>query len=344
MFRLGSWVGLLGIIARVGVGLLAPAIVEGGADPAAVALRHRVQGNESIASIASRYGDSEEALRERNGLAGKPKRGTVLEVAAQRTPPPRLLRKKTVGKKDTWAKLATRSGVDLDDLKRWNPRYAKRKRPPSGATLTLWVESGVTRYPLAEDASAYREFDVRAGGFSVGKPHRGRLKDGVALPKGDLYTIRFGWQSFGSTVAVTHIQRGIDAFRRETGFEGEIKIGAMSQKHGRRLRPHRSHQSGRDVDIRMPALAQAEGFKLESDEIDWPATWALLDAMVRTEAVAVIFVERKLFRKLRRAGMSIGASDERISKVMRSIRHSKGHTSHVHVRFVCSPQAERCDD
>lgn len=335
---------MLEIIATVGVGLLAPAIADAGAASEPVQLRHRIGGNETVATVAARYGDDEASIRERNELLGKPKRGTILRIEASRTPPPRLLRKKTVGKKDNWTKLASRWAVAEADLKKWNPRYAKRKRPPSGATLTMWVESGVTKYPLAEDASAYQEFDVRAGGYSVGKPHRGRLKDGVALPKSDLYTIRFGWQSFGSTVAVTNIQRGIEAFRRETGFTEAIKIGAMSQKHGRRLRPHRSHQSGRDVDIRMPALAQAEGFKLESDEIDWPATWALLDAMVRTDAVSVIFVERKLFRRLKRAAMELGATDERIAKVMRSVRHSKGHTSHIHVRFECSTDAERCED
>jgi murein endopeptidase len=117
----------------------------------------------------------------------------------------------------------------------------------------------------------------------------------------------------------------------------------MSRKGGRKLRPHRSHRTGRDVDIRMPALPHAEGSELARDEIDWAATWAMIDAFVRTEHVQQIYLERKLWERLRRAAMRTGASDGSITRAFDVISHEKGHTSHVHVRFVCGSDAPDCE-
>ena len=39
---------------------------------------------------------------------------------------------------------------------------------------------------------------------------------------------------------------------QQLDLEGEIKIADISKKGGGRLRPHSSHQAGRDVDIRLP--------------------------------------------------------------------------------------------
>ncbi len=96
------------------------------------------------------------------------------------------------------------------------------------------------------------------------------------------------------------------------------------------------------MDVRLPAMPHADGFKLEIDEVDWHATWALIDTFVRTGDVEIIFLERKLRHRLKRAGMALGADDERVSTVMRKIRHSPGHTAHIHVRFRCDDHEERC--
>jgi murein endopeptidase len=179
----------------------------------------------------------------------------------------------------------------------------------------------------------------------VGTPNKGRILDAVALPASDAYTIRFERLAFGSSLTVHGVQQAIVAFRRETGYDGNITIGAMSRKTGRRLRPHRSHQSGRDVDIRLPPMRFAKHeAKLTATEVDWHATWALLDAFVRTGDVHEIYLERKFYPRLRRAARRLGADEERIQTVMRYLRHVKGHVHHFHVRFECSPQAERCSD
>lgn len=319
----------------VGLTLLAPLL-----DTESTRIRYTMQGGEQLDELAEHYGVTEVTLRRAN--PGEVSRGRVLEIDALRLPPPRQKLRVTVGEREGWADLADRYGVSEEQLRRWNPNSARR-RLRSGTTLVLWLPSGAQRYPLPDDAAGFPEIPKPEHGESVGRPHRGRLRDGTPLPKGP-YTIRFDWQAFGSALTVWNVARVLRAFRSETEFEPEIFVGAMSRRTGRRLPPHRSHQSGRDVDIRLTAMSHATGFKLQADEVDWHAAWALVDAFVRTGDVQVIFLERKLRRRLRRAGMALGADDARVASVMAKVRHSPGHTAHIHVRFECAADEAECKD
>ena len=313
----------------IGLGLLAPTLDAGTAPQT---LRYVLRGGEQLELLAERYGTTGAQLRADN--PGKWSKGRTLSIAATRRPVPvqKLLVK--ARERDSWAKLAARYEVEAQDVRLWNPRAGRRRRPRHGQTLVLWLPSGASSYPLPEGTASFPAIDKPTHGESVGKPNRGRLEHAARLPPGP-YVIRFDWQCFGSALAVWNIQRVIGGFRAETGYERDIFVGALSRRTGRRLPPHRSHQSGRDVDVRLPAMPHATGFKLSATEVDWHATWALVDAFVRTGDIAVIFLERKLRQRLRRAGVAMGADDTRIERVMARVRHSPGHTADIHVRFRC---------
>jgi murein endopeptidase len=308
-----------------------------------IRIRHPRMGNEALSSIAARYHVSEAQLTEWNpGIGERPQKGEIVELLVDGNAPPFQPVFAHIGAKATWEDIATRYDVTVDDLKAANPRHAKRRRPPKGARLTVWVPSGVRRLPAAAPKQPLPKFTVPSGGVAVGRPHRGRLVGGIALPDSDQYTVRLDHQRYGTSLAVAAIQSAIAGFRRETGFDRDIVIGALSRKTGRRLPPHKSHRAGRDADIRLPAFPHAEGFKLQKDEIDWPAAWALVDAFARTGDVQVIFLERKLWQRLRKAAMRTGATDAQLDRAFDLIHHSKGHTAHIHVRFVCSAEATDC--
>lgn len=311
-------------------------------DPDAIWVRHTISKGETLGEIALRYGVTLERLAADNGPLEEVGRGDVLLVNPDEFVPPRQRRFATNGKKRSWTDMAAHLGVTVDELRRWNPKMAKHKRVGKGVRLAVWEPSRVTHWPAATVAEDMPEFKVRGDALSIGKPHRGRLKDGLKLPESDDYVIRFERLCYGTSVAVSSIRSAIVAFRKDTGFEADIFIGAMSRRVGRRLRPHRSHQSGRDVDVRLPAMPYASGYKMTSEEVDWHATWSLAHAFVRTESVQVIFLERKFHERVRRAGMRLGASDEQLEQVMSHIRHSKGHTSHMHVRFECGDASDEC--
>ncbi len=308
-----------------------------------VRIRHPRLADESLTAIARRYQVSEAQLHEWNPTAGlEAAKDEVLELVVDGDQPARLPIYVRVGDTTGWEDLARDYDTTVDALKADNPKLAKRKNLAKGSRLTVWVRSGVQRLPSAAPAQPLPTYTVEPGGVAVGPPHRGRLEGGIKLPDSELYTIRFDKLCYGTTLAVASIQSAIAGFRRETGFERDLYIGALSRKQGRKLRPHRSHRTGRDADIRLPALPFAEGHKLERDEIDWPAAWALIDAFARTGEVQTIFLERKLWSRLRRAALRTGASDDELARAFDLIHHSKGHTAHIHVRFECSDDATEC--
>ncbi|MCA9714472.1 MAG: penicillin-insensitive murein endopeptidase, partial [Myxococcales bacterium] len=246
-----------------------------------------------------------------------------------------------------------RYGVREAELLIWNPwleRDGAARPLRARMQLTIWAPSTAvgpgdpTRGPAIPEFSAPSSTPVAR---SSGRPHKGRLLDGAALPVNEsLYTIRFERLAYGTALAVLGIQRALASFRHETAFPGPIYIGAMSRKSGRRLNPHKSHQSGRDVDVRLPAMPYAKHTqKLQEWEVDWHATWALIRAFAETGDVQQIFLEMKFWRRLRRAAVEMGSADAEIDAIMgKYVRHSRGHVAHIHVRFVCSEAAERCRD
>ena len=80
----------------------------------------------------------------------------------------------------------------------------------------------------------------------------------------------------------------VTEFRGRSGYEGTIEIASLSREVGRRLPPHVSHQSGRDVDIRLPLLPTVPVTRRPNpDEIDWLATWALIESLLARSDVHV---------------------------------------------------------
>jgi murein endopeptidase len=123
-------------------------------------------------------------------------------------------------------------------------------------------------------------------------------------------------------------------------------------KRGGKFPPHRSHQSGRDVDIRLPLLPGiARRRAPHLDEVDWPATWALVDALFAGGEVQVVFLEAKLQRRLYDAARWQGVTHARLGELLQVldpqrlgtvIRTAEGHDGHLHVRFACGPDEPDC--
>ena len=315
---------------------------------------HVVTPHERLSQIAARYAVKRDEIAEWNKLSSRRaavKPGQRLRVHARRAPPPRQAITYTALPEDTWASIAVRHRVDLRDLQADN--WPKRQLQP-GDQLTVWIDPGRPRTVNVAPGPPPPPLPPGLdGALSVGTPSRGRLKDAVQLPESPLYTRGFDRWLWGSTHTIESLITAIGDFRAQSGFEGEIVIGSMSLRRGGRFRPHRSHQSGRDVDVRLPLLP---GIPLtafpNADEIDWPAAWELVSALVRTGEVEVIFLEGPLQRRLYQAALWEGADPEQLREVIAwpnrkgneraIVRHSRGHDGHIHVRFRCGHDEPRC--
>lgn len=343
-------------------------------------IKHEIVPGERLEQIADRYKVRRESLIRWNKLdADKPKlyAGRELAVYTKFIPPPQQKITYTVQYGDTWPKIAAAYHVDEDDLRiRWNPKVPRKFK--AGQEIVIWLDP--LRDPSVLEADAHTETRskasagtsvaasasrattaaaklplaaVKSGSISVGKPNRGKIVNGIVLPENKaLYTIRKPDEAFGSTHTLHNLQLAIANFRQTSGYAGQVIIGAISKAGGGRLRPHSSHQSGRDVDIRLP-LRNANGSSDNIDDVDWDATWSLILALVSTGEVQYIFMSSSRQKHLYKAAKRAGASKDLLERVLQYpnksgtnngiVRDEAGHTAHFHVRFTCAANETRCE-
>src|SRR5690606_36042406 len=155
----------------------------------------------------------------------------------------------------------------------------------------------------------------------------------------DIYTVRDPDIAWGSSHAIEVLVNTIARFRQESGYSGALIVGAISKRGGGRFRPHRSHQSGRDVDIRLPKLPGAPKGSESPMHIDWAASWHLIQAFANSGEVEYIFLDYARQRRLYAAGRAAGATAAELQRVIQFpaavktnsglVRHAKGHTMHI---------------
>ncbi len=319
-------------------------------------IKHEVIAGDLIAALARRYGVTRSELIRWNKL--DPERpviviGRSLRVYAKIVPPPRERRVHVVVKGDSWSGIASKYDVSQRVLRRWNPKYKGRRSLYVGNLVIVWLDGTSTVQKKVTD-EPLPLVPVKQGARSIGAPTSGRIYAAAPIPENKpLYTVLRPRLSFGATHSIEQLQLGIARFRRDYTYGGRLVISSMSREGGGRLKPHRSHQSGRDVDIRLPLLAGLSGSLPKSyDEVDWSATWGLVKSLIDTEQVVYIFLnhsaQRRLFRAAKRAGMSETALQpliqypQSIGKGSAVVRHSKGHDKHFHVRFKCGSSEDAC--
>ncbi len=195
-------------------------------------------------------------------------------------------------------------------------------------------------------------------GRSVGRATDGELVQGCELPeRGPGYLCRHPAR-FGTPFVVAALQSAAAQVVRVHGPGPELVIGALSADGGGRLRPHRSHQSGRDADVGLFALdgISTKAFRaLRPSELDVERTWTAISSLVRTGRVVYVFLDmdlqEPLFRYLERSDVD-EATLERLFQYPGGhdtkrglIRHASGHRDHFHVRFACGREdGEDCLD
>jgi murein endopeptidase/LysM repeat protein len=349
-------------------------------------IKHTILPGERIDDIATRYDVRTASLIRWNKLdQDRPKlfAGRELAIYTKHIPPPQQKLIYTVKRGDTWNEIASAHDVDPDQLRlRWNPKVPRKFK--AGQELVIWVDpldnpallrdpnesrtkasagtsaqvggrSGRAAQASMSAAAAVNLplVKIKTGSVSVGKPNRGRIVNALALPENrTLYTIRKPDECFGSSHTLHNLQLAIANFRHATGFGGELVIGAISKQSGGHLRPHSSHQSGRDVDIRLP-VKSASGSSDNIDDVDWDATWALIQALISTGEVQYIFLSTSRQKRLHKAAKRAGASKDMLERTIQYpsksgtnngiVRNASGHTAHFHVRFTCAPNETRCE-
>jgi murein endopeptidase len=200
-----------------------------------------------------------------------------------------------------------------------------------------------------------------AHGQSVGEPWAGRLQHPTQLPPGDGYVIRRPQRAFGTETTVELVERAIGETLEAFPDEHVLAIGDMSAETGGSISQHRSHQSGRDVDIGLFYNEQPEGYPenfvhATEDNLDCGATLKLIESFRATEdddgGVQMIFLDYDVQGILYNWAIEHGYSEDRLGKIFQYahgrgaseglVRHWPAHDNHIHVRFKCPDADTAC--
>jgi murein endopeptidase len=126
-----------------------------------------------------------------------------------------------------------------------------------------------------------------------------------------------------------------------------LVIGHLSRPEGGPLRPHSSHQSGRDVDVALYAKDNRliRGFKdMRRGDLDIAKTWHLIERMLDNGNLQYVLMDWEL-QKIMYEKLILFESERRLRRLFQYprpaghrtgvIRHAPGHANHLHVRIHC---------
>ena len=186
----------------------------------------------------------------------------------------------------------------------------------------------------------------RLGPAIVGRPNRGKLWNPVRLESGPGLEVMTDERNYATSATVSSIRAAVAEVERE--FPGSVlRIGDLSGRRGGYIRPHRSHQAGVDADIGFYYRTPSKWYtKANASNLDRPRSWALLKALIAQGTVEYLFVDRSIQVLLRDYALSVGEPREFVEGLFETpakrdtlIRHTWGHLTHFHVRFI-DPVAE----
>jgi hypothetical protein len=202
---------------------------------------------------------------------------------------------------------------------------------------------------------------IAATGQSIGAPWDGRLRHPTQLPSGEGYYIRRPARSFGTATTVDLVERAIRETLDAFPDEHVLAIGDLSAASGGAITEHRSHQSGRDIDVGLFYHEQPTGYPgsfihADPDNLDCAATFKLLEAFLASAnepgGVQMVFLDFDVQGILYRWALDSGVSERRLDRIFQFphgrgssaglVRHEPNHDNHMHVRFRCPSDDLAC--
>lgn len=296
---------------------------------------HTVRPNETLSAIAARYGMSLDRLLEHNPDVDPDQIQPGQEITLGEEH--RVVRY-TVRSGDTLGALAQRFGVAIDDIVRSHPGL----RPDA-------LRVGQTLHIRAALPASYSR--------SIGRPSRGRLENPRRLPRHRGWVIRDRERAWGTDETIADLVEAFDALGAEHPRAPRIEVHDVSLRNGGPMNDHKSHESGRDVDLALyheRCTRGVCGFRRTSPaQLDAERQWALLRHLIARGRVEAIFLDYRLQRPLYEHARAEGASDAELHRWFQYphgpgsplgiIRHFRKHDDHLHVRFACHASDTDCE-
>lgn len=236
-------------------------------------------------------------------------------------------------------RLADRWGMTENALLELNPELSEGERVDRGRRVLVY------RYTPGTVSR------------SVGAPNYGRIENSAPFPQGEGWVLRsFRPRSYATRQTVETLAQALTQWHERYPDANPVKLGEFSKRGGGRVRPHKSHRTGRDVDLGYVMRDPDDGHRfvaVTDDNLDAEATWGLVQRLLASGAVESIFIADSVQEQLvplaaetmdeaqRRATFSVLEPDARAKKKT-TLKAVRGHDDHMHVRFQCTEADVNC--
>lgn len=185
----------------------------------------------------------------------------------------------------------------------------------------------------------WKDSPEKLGSISVGFVDEGRVVNAQQFPPGEGWKVVSPEAAWATAETIEFIMAAIRRVREQFPDTPPLRVNQLSAKNGGWLRPHKSHQSGRDVDLAF-YYPTAEPVRVRERErvIDVPRTWALVKALVTETDVQLILVDRRVQKVLHEHALRSGEDAAWLDSIFHGgkdalIKHARRHRDHLHVRF-----------
>ncbi|OIP29727.1 MAG: hypothetical protein AUK47_26790 [Deltaproteobacteria bacterium CG2_30_63_29] len=220
--------------------------------------------------------------------------------------------------------------------------------------LNSWLEADMT-VPAGTKVLVYRADQDRPAA-SIGKPNRGKLNNGLPFPEGPFWVLRENRsREWGTELTIQTLSDALMAYGRQYPAGPKVLVGEISKRTGGRLTPHRSHRSGRDVDlgyIGKESELHGNWNRVTAENIDTEKTWFMVKSLMASGQVQSVYIDRELQLALSKEAEKELSPEElalifeypkRPDSHLAIIQHWPGHRTHMHVRFRCQSWNARCN-
>jgi penicillin-insensitive murein endopeptidase len=193
----------------------------------------------------------------------------------------------------------------------------------------------------AELKRTVAEEPAKLGSISLGAPSAGLLLNGVQATESPYLKPVSPSGAYGTQETLDYLTGAIKRVHAEFPGTLPLSLGDISAKKGGRLKPHISHQSGRDVDISFYYRNDTQWYRRgNASNLDLARNWAFVRALVTETDVEMILVDHSIQALLRDYARSIGEDATWLEGLFLGgaglrpiLRHAPGHATHFHIRF-----------
>nr|WP_255208223.1 penicillin-insensitive murein endopeptidase [Myxococcus sp. AM009] len=196
-----------------------------------------------------------------------------------------------------------------------------------------------------ELARRWKDEIASLGSMAVGFAHSGRLVNAQQFPKGDDWIVVTPAGAWATEETVNYLAEAIRDVRARFPNAPPLRVNGMSHKEGGYMRPHKSHQNGRDVDVGF-YYPTVDPIRTRAREhvIDVALNWEFIRSVLVKTDVQMILVDRRVRKVIYDHAVRVGEDKAWLDSIFNDgptgvVRHARGHRDHFHIRFH-NPRAQ----